>query len=79
MRILIGYDDSDFARAALGDLPRAGLPADAEVLVLAAVGLDPVRLRLKNISAFSQAREGNPAYTTTGFKECLEQGAAAFD
>jgi nucleotide-binding universal stress UspA family protein len=37
MRILIGYDDSDFARAALGDLPRAGLPADAEVLVLAAV------------------------------------------
>ena len=43
-----------------------------------AVGLDPVRLRLKNISTFSQAREGSPAYTTTGFKECLEQGAAAF-
>ena len=43
-----------------------------------AVGMDPVRLRLKNISTFSQAREGSPAYTTTGFKECLEQGAAAF-
>jgi len=43
-----------------------------------AVGMDPVQLRLKNISSFSQAREGNPAYTTTGFKECLEQGAAAF-
>jgi len=43
-----------------------------------AVGMDPVQLRLKNIAAFSQAREGNPAYTTTGFKECLEQGAAAF-
>jgi len=43
-----------------------------------AVGMDPVQLRLKNIPAFSQAREGNPAYTTTGFKECLEQGAAAF-
>ena len=43
-----------------------------------AVGLDPVQLRLKNIPAVSQAREGNPAYTTTGFKECLEQGAAAF-
>jgi xanthine dehydrogenase YagR molybdenum-binding subunit len=43
-----------------------------------AVGMDPVQLRLKNISAFSQAREGNPAYTTTGFKECLERGAAAF-
>jgi xanthine dehydrogenase YagR molybdenum-binding subunit len=43
-----------------------------------AVGMDPVRLRLKNIPAFSQARDGNPAYTTTGFRECLEQGAAAF-
>jgi CO/xanthine dehydrogenase Mo-binding subunit len=43
-----------------------------------AVGMDPVQLRLKNIPAFSQAREGNPAYTTTGFKECLEQGASAF-
>ena len=43
-----------------------------------AVGMDPVQLRLKNIAAFSQAREGNPAYTSTGFKECLEQGAAAF-
>ncbi len=43
-----------------------------------AVGMDPVQLRLKNISAFSQGREGNPAYTTTGFKECLEQGASAF-
>lgn len=37
MRILIGYDDSEYARAALADLQRAGLPPDAEVLVLAAV------------------------------------------
>ncbi len=43
-----------------------------------AIGMDPVQLRLKNIPTFSQAREGNPAYTTTGFKECLEQGAAVF-
>jgi CO/xanthine dehydrogenase Mo-binding subunit len=43
-----------------------------------AVGMDPVELRLKNIPAVSQAREGTPAYTSTGFKECLEQGAAAF-
>jgi CO/xanthine dehydrogenase Mo-binding subunit len=43
-----------------------------------AIGLDPVELRLKNISTFSQARPGNPAYTTTGFKECLEEGAKAF-
>jgi xanthine dehydrogenase YagR molybdenum-binding subunit len=43
-----------------------------------AAGMDPIQLRLKNIPAVSQAREGNPAYTSTGFKECLEQGAAAF-
>ncbi len=36
MKILIGYDGSDCARAALTDLQRAGLPADAEVLVLTA-------------------------------------------
>ena len=43
-----------------------------------AIGMDPVELRLKNIPSFSQAREGNPPYTSTAFKECLEQGAAAF-
>jgi xanthine dehydrogenase YagR molybdenum-binding subunit len=43
-----------------------------------AIGMDPVQLRLKNIPAFSQAREGQPVYTSTGFRECLEQGAAAF-
>ena len=43
-----------------------------------AIGMDPVKLRLKNIPAVSQAREGFPPYTSTGFKECLEQGAAAF-
>ena len=34
MRILIGYDGSGCAEAALDDLQRAGLPAEAEVLVL---------------------------------------------
>jgi len=43
-----------------------------------AIGMDPVQLRLKNIPSFSQAREGNPPYTSTAFKECLELGAAAF-
>ncbi len=36
MKILIGYDGSDCAKAALDDLQRAGLPADADVLVLTA-------------------------------------------
>lgn len=42
------------------------------------IGMDPVELRLKNIPDFSQAREGNPAYTTTGLRQCIEKGAEAF-
>ncbi len=37
MRILIGYDGSDSARAALSDLRLAGLPPDTEALVLSVV------------------------------------------
>jgi len=43
-----------------------------------AIKTDPVDLRLKNIPTYSQARPGNPPYTTTGLKECLEKGAEAF-
>jgi xanthine dehydrogenase YagR molybdenum-binding subunit len=43
-----------------------------------AIKMDPVKLRLKNIPSYSQAREGNPPYTTTGLKDCLEEGAKAF-
>lgn len=42
------------------------------------IGMDPVDLRLKNIPSYSQGREGNPPYTTTGLKECLIEGAKAF-
>jgi CO/xanthine dehydrogenase Mo-binding subunit len=40
--------------------------------------MDPVDLRLKNIPQVSQERKGNPPYTSTGLRECLEQGAKAF-
>ena len=43
-----------------------------------AIKMDPVEFRLKNMVSYSQAREGNPPYTTTGLKECLEEGARAF-
>jgi xanthine dehydrogenase YagR molybdenum-binding subunit len=43
-----------------------------------AVGMDPVALRLKNVPDYSQARDGRPPYTTTGLKECLEEGARQF-
>ena len=42
------------------------------------IGMDPVDLRLKNIALYSQARGGQPAYTSTGLKECLIEGARAF-
>jgi CO/xanthine dehydrogenase Mo-binding subunit len=42
------------------------------------IRMDPVELRLKNIPAGSQARKGNPLYTTTGLRPCLEEGAKAF-
>lgn len=34
MRILIGYDGSDSAKAAIADLPRAGLPAEADLCII---------------------------------------------
>jgi xanthine dehydrogenase YagR molybdenum-binding subunit len=43
-----------------------------------AIKMDPVELRLKNIPLYSQAREGNPPYTSTGLRECLKEGAKAF-
>jgi xanthine dehydrogenase YagR molybdenum-binding subunit len=42
------------------------------------IGMDPVELRLENIPTFSQAREGNPPYTSTGLRECLVEGAKTF-
>jgi xanthine dehydrogenase YagR molybdenum-binding subunit len=43
-----------------------------------AIGMDPLDLRLRNIPTLSQARDGSPAYTSSGLKECLEEGAKAF-
>jgi nucleotide-binding universal stress UspA family protein len=37
MKVLIGYDGSDHANAAIDDLSRAGLPPDTEAIVLSAV------------------------------------------
>jgi CO/xanthine dehydrogenase Mo-binding subunit len=42
------------------------------------IAMDPVELRLKNIPAVSQARTGNPPYTSTGFRQCLIEGAKSF-
>jgi xanthine dehydrogenase YagR molybdenum-binding subunit len=42
------------------------------------IGMDPVELRLKNLSSTSQARPSNPLYTSTGFRQCLLEGSKAF-
>jgi CO/xanthine dehydrogenase Mo-binding subunit len=42
------------------------------------LSMDPIDLRLKNIATFSQARNGNPPYTSTGLKDCLVDGAKSF-
>jgi xanthine dehydrogenase YagR molybdenum-binding subunit len=44
----------------------------------AAIDMDPLDLRLKNIPTFSQSSPGDPPYTTTGLRECLEKGADVF-
>jgi xanthine dehydrogenase YagR molybdenum-binding subunit len=40
--------------------------------------MDPIELRLKNIPTVSQTIPGNPPYTSTGFAECLTEGASTF-
>jgi CO/xanthine dehydrogenase Mo-binding subunit len=42
-----------------------------------AIDMDPVAFRVRNVPTVSQGR-GNVPYTTTGLRQCLEDGAAAF-
>ncbi|MGE5816185.1 MAG: xanthine dehydrogenase family protein molybdopterin-binding subunit [Acidobacteriota bacterium] len=39
--------------------------------------MDPVELRVRNVPTVSQSRNNQP-YTSTGFKDCLVEGAKAF-
>jgi CO/xanthine dehydrogenase Mo-binding subunit len=43
----------------------------------ATIGMDPVALRLKNLTTVSQLRGGQP-YTSTGLEQCLTKGAEMF-
>ncbi len=43
------------------------------------IGMDPAEIRLKNVPARSQGREGAPPYTTTGLKDCILEGARTFE
>ena len=48
MRLLIGYDGSESADAALSDLRHAGLPGDAEALILSVVDV----MRMPALSSY---------------------------
>jgi len=41
------------------------------------LGIDPVELRLRNLTSVSQAR-GDKPYSSTGLEQCLRRGAAEF-
>jgi xanthine dehydrogenase YagR molybdenum-binding subunit len=47
-------------------------------MLAAKLGLDPIELRLRNLTTVSQARKDNPPYTTTGLRSCLVDGAKQF-
>jgi xanthine dehydrogenase YagR molybdenum-binding subunit len=41
------------------------------------IEMDPIELRLRNLTEVSQARDGAP-YTSTGLRQCLVEGATSF-
>lgn len=57
MRILIGYDGSDSAEAALDDLQRAGLPTEAEALVMSVTEIWLPQPPPSSFEIVEQARE----------------------
>ena len=75
MKILIGYDGSECADAALDDLQRSGLPAEAEVTVLTAadVFIPP------EISAEDAAAEPFPPNVPHGVKLAWERNKHRFE
>ena len=72
MKILIAYDGSEWANLALEDLKRAGLPADAEVLVMSVVDIfvpGPV----------TEGDNGGPVYVPEVVKRAHERARHKLD
>lgn len=72
MKVLIGYDGSECADAALIDLTRAGLPGDTEALVVSAAD---VFIPPEDI----QDEEPFPAYVPERIKHARERAQRAFE
>ncbi len=75
MKILVGYDGSECADAALDDLQRSGLPGEAEVTVLTAadVFLPP------EISEENAAKEPSPSDVPHAVKLAWERSKRAYE
>jgi nucleotide-binding universal stress UspA family protein len=73
MKILIAYDGSDCAEAALDDLQRAGLPAEAEALIMSVV---EVWLPPPPPSAYEIVEQATEAQSPTDLKRMSVKGAA---
>ena len=54
MKILIGYDGSESADAALYDLQRAGLPDDAEALIVSVADVMMVPCSVEPMKSLSK-------------------------
>ncbi|MCM3904494.1 MAG: universal stress protein [Pyrinomonadaceae bacterium] len=74
MKILIGYDGSDCAEAALDDLQRAGLPPVAEALVMSVTEIWLPPPPLSSYEVFERARQ---VHVPADLKRVYSKGSAA--
>jgi nucleotide-binding universal stress UspA family protein len=74
MKVLIAYDGSEGAEAALGDLPRAGLGNSVEALILSVA-----ELWLPPPPPSAAVDESFPLYTPPGLKSAREHVAQAIE
>ena len=72
MKILIAYDGSEWANLALEDLKRAGLPADAEVLVMSVVDIFVP-------GSVTEGDNGGPVYVPEVVKRAHERARHKLD
>jgi len=74
MKILIGYDGSDCAEAALDDLQRAGLPSEVEALVLSVTEVSLPPPPPSSLEILAQARE---VHVPSDMKRVYAKGSPA--
>src|SRR5262245_31095862 len=79
MKIMIGYDGSDYADAALDSLSRVGLPRRADALVSSVAGRslsDPAPSSYELVEAMRKAGPDSDSQSGVGKKASLEEAEA---